>query len=51
MDDKILKRIEANLDIILGLLHDGILAEEELALLVETDEIVRRREYQTLEKL
>jgi hypothetical protein len=51
MNDKILKRIDAKLDIIIGLLHDGILAGDELALLAETDEIVRKGAYQTLEKL
>jgi adenine/guanine phosphoribosyltransferase-like PRPP-binding protein len=49
--DKTLKRIETKLDIIIGLLQDGILAGEEVALMVEIDEIVRRKEYQKLAKL
>jgi len=51
MDDKILKRIEAKVDIIIELLHDRILAGDEVALMVETDEIIRRREYQSFMKL
>jgi hypothetical protein len=50
MNDKTLKRIEAKLEIIIGLLHDGILAGDEVALMVETDEIVRK-EYRKLVKL
>jgi len=51
MDDKILKRIESKLDIIVGLLQDRILTGDEVALLTETDEIVRNREYQSFVKL
>lgn len=51
MNDKTLKRIEAKLDIIIGLLQDGILTAGEVSLLRETDEIVRRKEYRKLAKL
>ena len=51
MDDLILKSIEAKLDIILSLLQDATLTGDEDALLTETDEIIRHREYQTLERL
>ena len=51
MDDKVLKRIEAKLDIIIGLLDDGILSGDEVVLLSEADEIVGNNEYQHLEKL
>lgn len=50
MDEYILTRIKAKLDIIIGLLQDGILTGDEVSLLRETDEIVRRGEYQDLEK-
>lgn len=51
MADKILKRIETKLDIIIGLLQDRALTAEEVALLRETDEIVRKMEYRKLAKL
>lgn len=51
MDDKILKRIETKLNIIIGLLQDRVLTVDDLALLTETDEIVRKKEYQKLIKL
>ena len=50
LDDKILKRIEAKLDIIIGLLEDGDLTVNEVILLREADEIVRKKEYQNLVK-
>jgi len=51
MEDKILNRIETKLDIIIGLLQGGILTGDEVALMAETDEIVRRKEYRKLTKL
>jgi hypothetical protein len=51
MDDKILKRFEAKLDIIIGLLEDRSLTADEAGLLAEADVIVRRREYQELVRL
>jgi len=43
MHDEILKRIEAKVDILIGLLLDRILTEEEIALLKGTDEIIQRK--------
>lgn len=51
MDENILRRIEAKLDIIIGLLQDGILTGDEVALLNEADEIVGGRGFQDLERL
>ena len=51
MADKLLKRVETKLDIIIGLLRDENLTSEEFVLLKETDEIVRKMEYQKLVKV
>jgi hypothetical protein len=51
MNDKTLKRIEAKLDIIIGLLQDGILTGDETVLLMEADEIIRRKHYSELSML
>ncbi len=51
MDDKILKRIEAKLDIIIGLLEDRSLTADEVVLLAEADEIIWKREHQDLVNL
>jgi len=51
MADKLLKRVETKLDIIIGLLRDRILTGDEVALMVETDEMVRKMEYQKLVKV
>lgn len=51
MADKILNRIKTKQDIIIGLLQDRALTAEEVSLLRETDEIVRKKEYQNLVKL
>ena len=50
MDEKILKRIEAKLDILIGILQDGTLTGEEAALLAKADAIVRNGKYQKLLK-
>ena len=51
MDKEIFKRIAAKLDIIIGLLQDGVLTAREVALLREVDEIVAKGEYQKFIKL
>jgi hypothetical protein len=51
MDENIPRRIETKLDIIIGLPQDRILTVDEIALLSETDEIVRNRDYQNFVKL
>lgn len=51
MDEEILRRIERKLDLVIELLKDGILTGDEVALLTETDEIVRKGEYQDFVKL
>jgi len=51
MDTELLKRVETKLDLIIDLLRDKTLTKEEVALLKETDEIVKSKKYQKLVKL
>jgi hypothetical protein len=51
MDTKLLERVETKLDLIIDLLQDKTLTREEVALLKETDEIVKSKKYQKLVKL
>ncbi len=49
--EEILRRIESKLDKILELLEDKTLTDEEIKLLKEADEIVRKKEFDKLVKL
>ena len=51
MDAELLERVETKLDLIIDLLRDKSLTREEVALLKETDEIVKSKKYQKLAKL
>jgi hypothetical protein len=51
MNENILRRIDKKLDIVIGLLQDGILVGNEAALITETDELVRNGEYRKLVKM
>jgi len=51
MDAELLERVETKLDLIIDLLRDKSLTREEVALLKETDEIVKSKKYQKLVKL
>ena len=51
MDDKILKRIEVKLDTIIGLIEGKSLTADEVVLLAEADEVIRRRRYSELSLL
>ena len=51
MDTELLERVETKLDLIIDLLRDKTLTKEEVALLKETDEIVKSKNYQKLVKL
>lgn len=51
MQAEILKRIENKLDKVLELLEDLTLTEEEIKLIKEADEIVKRKEFHKLIKL
>ena len=51
MDTELLERVETKLDLIIDLLRDKTLTKEEVALLKETDEIVKSKKYQKLVKL
>lgn len=46
MDEKILKRIVTKLDLIIELLRDRILTTEEIALVRETDVMIKIRDFQ-----
>ncbi len=49
--EEILKRIESKLDKILELIEDRTLTDEEIRLLREADEIVKKKEFDKLVKL
>jgi hypothetical protein len=51
MDAELFERVETKLDLIIDLLRDRSLTREEVALLKETDEIVKSKKYQKLVKL
>ena len=51
MDTELLERVETKLDLIIDLLRDKALTKEEVALLKETDKIVKSKNYQKLVKL
>ena len=51
MDSKLFERVETKLCLIIDLLRDRTLTREEVALLKETDEIVKSKKYQKLVKL
>jgi hypothetical protein len=51
MDTELLERVETKLDLIIDLLRDKTLTKEEVALLKETDKIVKSKNYQKLVKL
>ncbi len=49
--EETLKRIESKIDKVLELLEDIILTDEEIKLIKEADEIVKRKEFDKLVKL
>jgi hypothetical protein len=51
MDAELLERVETKLDLIIDLLRDKTLTQEEVALLKETDGIIKSKKYQKLVKL
>ena len=51
MDTELLERVETKLDLIIDLLRDKTLTKDEVALLKETDVIVKSKNYQKLVKL
>jgi hypothetical protein len=51
MDTELLQRVETKLDLIIELLRDRSLTTEEIALLRETDEIVKSKNLKELVRL
>jgi len=51
MSEKIFKRIEAKLDLIIDLLDDQVLTADEVALINEADGTVKSRDYQKFVQL
>ena len=51
MNAELLERVETKLDLIIDLLRDKTLTREEVAILKETDKIVKSKKYQKLVKL
>jgi hypothetical protein len=49
--EETLKRIESKVDKVLELLEDLILTDEEIKLIKEADEIVKKKEFDKLVKL
>ena len=49
--EETLKRIESKIDKVLELLEDLILTDEEIKLIKEADEIVKKKEFDKLVKL
>ena len=49
--EETLKRIESKIDKVLELLEDLILTDEEIKLIKEADEIVKKKEFDELVKL
>jgi len=49
--EETLKRIESKIDKVLELLEDLILTDEEIRLIKEADEIVKKKEFDKLVKL